>query len=263
MLGAEVDDDPLAVHHPDSRPGHVDRRRAEERRDEGRARVAIDAAGSTDIFDHPVTHHRDPVRQRHGLDLIMGDVDSRDLQRPDQGCDLGPQPAAEADVEARQRLVHEQDRRLPADKRPAHRHSLALTAGQHGRLAVQRLGDLEPMRDFADSVGDDGLVHQAGDPQRKGEIVPDGQVRVERQILEDHGDVALVGRPLVGDVAVKNDPAISRILQPGDHPENGRLAAPRWPEEHQQLPWVDFQTDVVHGQYATVVDLGHLVNSYR
>ena len=59
--------------------------------------------------------------------------------------------------------------------------------------------------------------------------------RVERVVLEDHRDVALV-RGTLGHVgAVEADRARRRRLQPGDAAECRALAATRRPQEGQEL----------------------------
>ena len=81
----------------------------------------------------------------------------------------------------------------------------------------QHLGDLaHPPLDLA-----------AADPrlaQRIGEVLADGQVRVEGEGLEDHGDPAPLDR-VVGDVAAGElDPAGLQPLEAGDRPQRRRLA---------------------------------------
>ena len=68
-----------------------------------------------------------------------------------------------------------------------------------------------------------------------------GHVRVEREELEDEGDVALAGmRP--GHVAVvEQDAPAGDRLQTGDHAQRGRLAAARRAEQHNELAIVDGQ----------------------
>jgi hypothetical protein len=109
-------------------------------------------------------------------------------------ADLGAHLAAQLGVEVRQRLV-EQEGVGVADDRPAHRDPLALAAGQVGRLAVEVLGELEQSRrprTFS-SISSSELLQ----PQREGDVLVDGQVRVERVVLEHHRQVAVAGRLVV------------------------------------------------------------------
>ena len=82
---------------------------------------------------------------RHGLDLVVGDVDDRRPEPLVEAGDLGAGLDAQLGVEVRERLVHEEDRGL-ADDRPAERDALALAAGQLLRLAIEELLEAEDVR---------------------------------------------------------------------------------------------------------------------
>ena len=91
------------------------------------------------------------------------------------------------------------------------------------------------------------LGRDLGHLQREAHVVGHRHVRVERVVLEDHRDVAVLGRR-VRDVAVADeDLAVVDLLQPGEHPQGGRLAAPRGPDEHHELAVVDLEVDAWHG----------------
>ncbi len=68
-------------------------------------------------------------------------------------------------------------------------------------------------------------------------------MRVQREELEDEGDVT-VGRVAPGDVLpVEQDLAAGDSLQPGDHAQRGGLAAARRAEQHHELAIVDGQVE--------------------
>jgi hypothetical protein len=71
-------------------------------------------------------------------------------------------------------------------------------------------------------------------------------VRVERVILEHHGDVPVLGIELVDDAAVDRDLAGGDVLQPGDHAQQGALAAARGADEDHELAVDDLQVDAMH-----------------
>ena len=71
----------------------------------------------------------------------------------------------------------------------------------------------------------------------------------KRVVLEDGVDVAVVGRQLADVVALQQDRSAGRRLEAGDHPQDGRLAASRWPEQREELALVDLQVDVVDGHH--------------
>ena len=64
-------------------------------------------------------------------------------------------------------------------------------------------------------------------------------------MLEDEADFALLGR-LLGDVlAVDQDPAGIEVLEPGDRPQQRRLAAAAGPEQGGERPVRDLDRYVV------------------
>ena len=162
------------------------------------------------------------------------------MQRGDLVAGLHPQLG----VEIGQWLVHQEHLRAAHD-RAAHRHPLALSAGQILGLAVQIGLEVEHLCDVAHAVADRGPWGPA-DLQRERQILRDGHVRVQRVVLEDHRDVAVL-RIGVGDVvfADVDPPGIDR-LQPGHHPQRRRLAAARRPHQDQEFAIVDGQIQVIH-----------------
>ena len=102
-------------------------------------------------------------------------------------------------------------------------------------------------------------------PQRERDVLEDGQVRVERVVLEHHGEVAVAGRLLVDPYPTDHHVAGRDVLQPDDHPQQGRLPATRRAYQNHELAVGDVQTDVVDRLEPVAValhdvlhgDLGH------
>ena len=86
------------------------------------------------------------------------------------------------------------------------------------------------------------------------------QVRVERVVLEDHRDVALLRARVVDDPAADRDRAVRDLLEARDHPQRRRLAAARRADEDEELAVADVEREVVDGLDAVVV---HLVDVRR
>ena len=85
---------------------------------------------------------------------------------------------------------------------------------------------------------------QVLDAQPERHVLEHGHVRVERVALEHHRDVAL-GRRQVRDVAaVDQDLTGGRLLEPGDHAQRRRLAAPARADQHDHLAGRDRQIEV-------------------
>ena len=72
-------------------------------------------------------------------------------------------------------------------------------------------------------------------------------MREERRALEDHVDGALVRRN-AGDVpALEDDAPLGRPDEPGEDPQQRRLAAARGAEQRDELTVADLERDVVEG----------------
>ena len=162
---------------------------------------------------------------------------------------------AELRVEVRERLVHQEGGRLAHD-RAAHRDALPLPAGEGARAALQELLEPEHAGDVRDAAVDlrlGRLPHL----EAVGEVLRDRVVRVERVVLEHHRDVA-VARREPGDLAVADpDLAVADLLEPRDHPQEGRLAAAGRADEHHELAALDREADLVDGADVTGEELRH------
>ena len=155
----------------------------------------------------------------------MGDVDRGDAEPLLQPRDLGAHLAAQLGVEVGQRLVEEERVGL-ADDRAAHRDALALAAGQVARLALEVLVELERLRRRPDLLVD-LVVGGLGQPQRERDVLVDGQVRVERVVLEDHREVAVARRQVVDPLVADHHVAGGDVLEADDHPQQRGLPAAR------------------------------------
>ncbi|GAA2899947.1 hypothetical protein GCM10011428_11770 [Streptomyces violaceus] len=116
----------------------VDARGADERGDEDVAGQRVHRARTVGLLEHAAAQHGDPVAERHGLGLVVGDVDRGDAQLPGELGYLGAQVSAELGVEVGQRLVH-QERGGMAGDGPAHGDPLAFAAGELGGQAVEEV----------------------------------------------------------------------------------------------------------------------------
>ena len=199
--------------------------------------------GRADLLDDAAIEHHQPVAERHRLDLVVGDEDAGGLQPALQLADLVAHLHAQLGVEVGERLVEEEGLGLAHDG-PAHGDPLALAAGELAGLAVEQLREPENARRIGHALLDHGLGRaQVLEPI--GHVLPHGHVRVERVVLEDHGDVALGGLQVVDPPLADMDVAGGRRLQPGDDPQQGGLAAARRPEDDEKLAVGDLDRDLL------------------
>ena len=138
--------------------GHeVHRGGADEAGDEHVGRAVVHGARLVDLLQDAGLEDGDPVAHRHGLDLVVGDVDRRHAEAALQRRDLRAGGDAQLGVEVGQRLVHAEDLRVAHD-RAAHGDALALPAGQRLGLAVEVVGEVEDLGRLLDPLVDLALV---------------------------------------------------------------------------------------------------------
>ena len=185
--------------------------------------MVVERLGRADLLEQALAHDRDPGAHRHRLDLVVGDVHDGRLEALVEACDLGAGLDAQLRIEVGERLVHEEDRRL-ADDRATEGDALALAAGQLLGLAVEQVLQLDGLGRLLDPALDLRLGDLA-QLEAEGEVVTHRHVRIERVALEDHRDVAILGRDVVDDAIADPQLAAGDLLESGDHPQAGRLAA--------------------------------------
>ena len=84
----------------------------------------------------------------------------------------------------------------------------------------------------------------AGRPQREGDVLEGGQVRIEREQLEHEGDVALARRQILHRLPVDGDVAGVDRLEPGDGAQRRGLAATGGAEQHHELAVGDLEVQL-------------------
>jgi hypothetical protein len=125
-----------------------------------------------------------------------------------------------------------------------HRDALALAAGELPWTAIEQRGDPQDLR---------GRAHQAIDLrlrdvphlEAEGEVGPHAHVRVERVVLEHHGDVAIRGSDVVDHAVADGDPAAGDLLQAGHHPQRGGLATARRADQDHELAVADLEIELL------------------
>ena len=64
-------------------------------------------------------------------------------------------------------------------------------------------------------------------------------MRVQRIVLEHHGDIAFLGLHVIDDAAIDGDLALGDFFQAGQHAQEGGFAAPRRAYQHGELSVFD------------------------
>ena len=101
--------------------------------------------------------HDDLVGHRHGLDLVVRDVDRGGAEPLVQRLDLAAHLDAQLGIEIGQRLVEQEDLRVAHDG-AAHGDALALAAGELARVAVKQLVQAKDAGGTADAAGGIGRI---------------------------------------------------------------------------------------------------------
>jgi len=109
-----------------------------------------------------------------------------------------------------------------------------LPARERLRLALEQLLEAQDARGLLDALADRRLRH-LGELEPERHVVEHAHVRVERVVLEHHGDVARFGREVVDDLAADPDLAPADRLQSGDHAQRRGLAAAGRADEDNEL----------------------------
>src|SRR5205085_1703454 len=91
----------------------------------------------------------------------------------------------------------------------------------------------------------DGAGGRSLEPEAEAHVVVDRHVGIEGVVLEDHCDIAVLGRDIVHDAITDKDLAGSGLLEPSDHAQSGRLAAPGGADEDEELLISNLEIDLV------------------
>ena len=216
---------------------------ADERHDELARGLVVELARAADLLEPPVVDDRDLVGDLHRLVLVVRHEHRRHVhdvvELPQPLAELG----ADAGVERAERLVEEEHLRLGRE-RAGEAHALPLPARELRRVAVAEVLELHEVQELVDALGDlrlRALAHL----EAERDVLAHGHVLERRVVLEDEADVALLRRERRRVLAGEEDLAGVGRLEPGDDPEQRRLARAARPEERRERARLDVERDVV------------------
>ena len=148
----------------------------------------IDVVGRVVLLQHAEIHHRDPMRERERLDLVVRHVDDGLLGLELNAMQLTPHLMTHLGLEVRERLVEQKDLRV-RDQRAADGDALQLGRRELARLAPELVTQADERGDLVDL-----LVHlRAADlahPEAIFQVLPHGHVREHGIVLEHEADIA-------------------------------------------------------------------------
>ncbi|EAU69883.1 permeases of the major facilitator superfamily [Stigmatella aurantiaca DW4/3-1] len=258
---------PLQWKNPERRPRPVAEGAAghqvgapEKPRHEGVARRGVDGLGRPGLLHLPGAHHRQPVREGHGLLLIVRDEHHGRLQGLEHPAHLAPGGGPQRRIEAGEGLIEEQHPRSRG-QRPGQRHPLLLTSRK--RMGHPRLETAQPEQ-LQHGAGAGHLLPARQRIEAKGDVVQHGQVGEEGEVLKHHAHPALVRRKERvrpgQQTALQRDGPGLRPLETGHQPQRRRLAAARGANQGQRLARGQLQAKPIHrGGAASGVTQGDVI----
>ena len=176
-------------------------------------------------------------REPHDVLEIVRDENQRNVERSAQLINLILQSSPHRAIHGGKRFVEEQDRRLPGEG-PRQRDALTLPAGQLVRTAVQMLGQVhEREQRFRPRAS----LAPRPMPERGDHVAHGRQVRKQRVLLKYEPDGTAMrwsedsSRRLAPCLGARSHRRLSRLIESCDASQDRRLAAPRRPEDGQDI----------------------------
>src|SRR4029077_14211218 len=134
-----------------------------------------------------------------------------------------------------ERRVHQVDGGA-AHQSATDRYALHLPAREVRGAIVELVFDMQPPSDIAHALVNLSVGHAARRrAQRKGQIVVDREVRIERVLLKDECKVARGGRLVRDDAAPDRHSPCIRLLEPGNQAKRRRFAGAGRAEQHDEF----------------------------
>jgi hypothetical protein len=98
---------------------------------------------------------------------------------------------------------------------------------------------------------------------REAHVLGHGHVGVQGVVLEDHGDVAVLGRN-VGEITISNkDAVVVDLFKAGEHAQRRGLATTGGSDKNEEFAVLDFEADGVYSRLISAgVEAGVAFKSY-
>ena len=185
----------------------------------------------------------DHIGHDHGLVLIVGNENGGQTQFLMDLPDAGLQGLAKLGINGGQGLVQQQDLGM-GDNGTGQGNPLLLTAGQTGGILVFLAFQLHQFHRPADMIGNFIFGHFLHF-QSETNVLFHRHVGEQRVLLKDHADIALAGGNVGYILPVQDDGAFRDLLQAGQTPQKGGLAAAGGTQKGYQISFFNIQLDMV------------------
>ena len=215
--------------------------------------IVVVVLGGIDLLDEAVLHDADAGSHRHGFGLIVGNVDEGGLQALVQLGDLGTHGNAQLGIQVGQRFVHQEDLGLTHDG-AAEGDALALAAGQCLGLAVEQVLDIQDAGGGFDAALD-LILGGLAQLEAEGHVIIHRHVGVQGVVLENHGDVAVLGRNIIDQAVADVKLAVGNLFQAGNHAQGGGLAAAGGTDQNDKFLILDVQGKIAYSGHVTGINL--------
>jgi len=212
------------------------------------------------LLDLAIPHDDDAVAQRHGLGLVMGNIDESGIDALPQLDDLGTHLVAQLGIQVGKRLIH-QEYLGAAHNGTADGYALTLAAGKRLGLAVQVLGDIQDLGGFLYLAVDLLRVYMA-QLQAEGHVVINRHMGIQRVVLEYHGDVAILGRDVVYQFVADVQLALGDFFQAGNHAQGGGLTAAGGADQNDKFLVFDIQAEIAYRGNAAGIYFVNVIKGY-
>jgi len=198
--------------------------------------------------DNPSKSHLDDTISEHcGILAIVCDINSRQAERTLQTTKLSPEHRSQIRIETGQRLV-EQEQPWLSNQGAGEGDALLLPSRQLVRISSRELFDLHEPQDLlcSDAALGPGQSHRLHDEV---EVLANGKVRPEREVLKHKAQLALVRgheRGCAGYESPRN-PDLAGIgsRKPRDEAQQRRLPAAARPEYNHAFAGRDIDGYVI------------------
>jgi len=222
--------------------------------------IVVEVLGGVNLLDETVLHNYDAGTHGHSFGLVVGYVDEGGLEALMELGDLSSHLNAQLSVEVGKRFVHKEDLGLTNDG-ATERNALSLTAGKSLGLTVEEMLDVEDAGSFLNALVDLGLGGLA-ELKTESHVIINSHVRIQGVVLENHGDVAILGRYVVYELIADVEFAVGDLFKTRDHSQSGGFSAAGRTYENDKFLIFDVQAEIAYSSYAAGINLVNVFQSY-